>query len=88
MANFIWWSVKEINWKYWKFLSVSVKVTDLKENSKWYASFTISPRKEVWKYWETHNMMQNDYDPREHKQDYKKEDKAREEAILDDETPF
>ena len=65
MPTYISWSAKEIEWQYWKFLNVSLKFEELEQhvNDKWYLNLTISPRKEVWQYWDTHSIVLNEWKP-------------------------
>ena len=61
--TYLWWIAKEIDWNYWKFLSLSVNVNELSKyaDHKWFVRLTISPRKTPWKYWETHSIILNEY---------------------------
>lgn len=58
------WVCKEKEWKFWKFLSVWLKFSDLKPNDKWYVNLIISPRKEIGKYWETHSVSLDEFIPK------------------------
>jgi len=73
MTTYIKWNAKAINWKHWEFFNISLKVEDLAEhmNDKWYINITMSKRKEVWKYWDTHYLVLNEYkpQPKEDRQD-------------------
>ncbi len=67
MANYVNWSFKTVKWQYWEFFNMSFKLTDIQElvNDKWYVNLTISPRKEVWKFWDTHSITLNEYKPKQ-----------------------
>jgi hypothetical protein len=67
MKTYLNWSIKEIEWKFWTFLKVSLKLEDLikNKNDKWYINFVISKRKDIWKYWETHSAYIDDWKPTE-----------------------
>lgn len=65
MPTYISWSAKEIDWQYGKFLNVSLKYEELEQyvNDKGYINLTISPRREVWQYWDTHSIILNEWKP-------------------------
>lgn len=67
MKTYLNWSIKEIEWKFWNFLKVSLKLEDLikNKNDKWYINFVISKRKDIWKYGETHSAYIDDWKPTE-----------------------
>ena len=70
-------TVKEIEWQYGSFFNISVNIDKIKEhaNEKGYVNMTISKRKEVWNYWETHTAVLNEYKPKEtNKQEIKEDD--------------
>ena len=60
MATYLnWFSIKEKDGNFGKFLACSIKYDALKEfvNEKGYINFSISPRKSVGNYGETHNAV-------------------------------
>lgn len=58
-----WSSCKAINWQYWEFFNISFNIEKLKQyaNEKWYVNLTMSKRKEVWPYWDTHYFTLNEW---------------------------
>ncbi len=74
-------SIKEIEGKYGSFFNISFNLDKLKEyaNEKGYVNTTVSKRKEVGKYGETHSVTLNEWKP-------KSEDKADDLSIED--VPF
>lgn len=61
-----WTSCKAINWPYWEFFNVSFNIEKLQEyaNEKWYVNLTMSKRKEVGQYWDTHYFTLNEWTPK------------------------
>lgn len=61
-----WTQIKEINWEFGSFFNMSVNIDKLKEyaNDKGYVNMTISKRKEVGQYWDTHYAVLNEYTPK------------------------
>jgi len=59
-------SFKEIDGKYGSFFNMSFKLEDLQElaNDKGYINLTISKRKEVGQYGDTHSIVLNEYKPK------------------------
>lgn len=60
-----WSSAKAIQWTYGEFFNVSFNVEKLQQyvNDKWYVNLTLSKRKEVGQYWDTHYFVLNDWKP-------------------------
>ena len=60
-----WSSCKAIKGQFGEFFNISFKVEDLKEyaNDKGYVNITMSKRKEVWQYWDTHSFTLNEWKP-------------------------
>ncbi len=60
-----WASSKAINGPYGEFFNISFNLEKLQEyaNEKWYVNLTMSKRKEVWQYWDTHYFTLNDWNP-------------------------
>lgn len=67
MPTYIKWSAKAIQWNYWEFFNISLKLEDLQwlVNDKGYINITMSKRKEIGKYWDTHSLVLNEYKPKE-----------------------
>ncbi len=68
-------TAKEIITQYGSKINLSFSPKDLEalkdnKNEKGWINLTISPRKSVWKYWETHSCVVNDWKP-ENKQEPK-----------------
>lgn len=72
MATYIKATCKEFG-QYWQ-INISFKIEDLQEfeNEKWYINLVLQKRKEIWKYWETHNLILNDWKPKEKEETMKK----------------
>lgn len=64
-------SAKAITGQYGEFFNLSFKLEDLKEyaNDKGYVNITMSKRKEVGTYWDTHSLVLNDYRPKDKVED-------------------
>jgi len=60
-----WISCKAINGQYWEFFNISVNIEKLKEyaNEKGYVNMTMSKRREVGQYGDTHYFTLNEYNP-------------------------
>ncbi len=60
-----WSSCKAINWQYWEFFNISFNLEKLQQyaNEKGYVNLTMSKRREVGQYWETHYFTLNEYNP-------------------------
>jgi len=60
-----WSSAKAINGQYWEFFNISFNIEKLKQyaNDKWYVNMTMSKRKEVGQYWDTHSFVLNEWKP-------------------------
>lgn len=65
--NYIRWSCKAVQTQYGEILNLSIRVEDLVkiQNEKWYASISISKRKEPSQYWDTHSIVENTYRKRD-----------------------
>ncbi len=61
-----WANCKAINGPYWEFFNISFNIEKLQEyaNEKWYVNLTMSKRKEVWQYWDTHYFTLNEWTPK------------------------
>lgn len=62
--NIYVWNAKEKVFQDWSSLiNLSFKFSDLWRyvNDKWYVNLSLSKRKSVWRYWETHTMKVNTY---------------------------
>lgn len=59
-------TIKEIDGQYGKFMNISVNIHKIKEfaNDKGYVNMTVSPRREVGQYGETHTAVLNEYQPK------------------------
>jgi len=64
---YIWWFVKEIDTKFWKIYNISIKTEDIVKitNSKGYVNLIMKKRKDKWEKWETHYIVQNEWNPTE-----------------------
>jgi hypothetical protein len=71
MANYLNGSFKTVKWQYWEFFNMSFKPSEYQElaNDKWYINLTISLRKEIGKYWDTHSIQLNEYKPKQKQTD-------------------
>ncbi len=60
-----WTSCKAINWQFGEFFNISFNFEKLQKyvNEKWYVNMTMSKRREVWQYWDTHYFTLNEYNP-------------------------
>lgn len=78
MSTYIKSKCREV-WQYWNVL-ISFKIEDLEEvkNEKGYVNLILQKRKEKWKFWETHNLILNEY----------KKETNEEEEINTDDVPF
>lgn len=62
--NYIKSYIKEIETQYWKIYSIDVNIEELKKlpvDEKWNVRLTMMKRKELWKYWDTHYLVENIY---------------------------
>lgn len=75
-------SVKEKEGQYGSFFNVSINIDKIKEhaNEKGYVNMTVSKRKEVWQYGETHSCTLNEWK-------YKQENKSPDDISVED-LPF
>ena len=57
---------KAITGQYGEFFNLSFKLEELAKyaNDKWYVNLTMSKRKEVGQYWDTHSIALNEYTPK------------------------
>ncbi len=60
-----WASCKAINWQFWEFFNMSFNIEKLQQyaNEKWYVNLTMSKRREVGQYGDTHYFTLNEYNP-------------------------
>lgn len=60
-------SAKEVSGQFGNFYNLSFNLEKLKQyaNEKGYVNITMSKRKEVWTYWDTHYFTLNEYKPKE-----------------------
>ncbi len=60
-------SAKAITAQYGEFFNLSFKLEDLQQyaNEKGYVNMTMSKRKEVGQYWDTHSLVLNEYKPKD-----------------------
>ena len=60
-----WASCKAINWQYGEFFNMSFNIEKLKQyaNEKGYVNLTMSKRREVGQYGDTHYFTLNEYNP-------------------------
>ncbi len=60
-----WASCKAINWQFWEFFNMSFNVEKLQQyaNEKGYVNMTMSKRREVGQYGDTHYFTLNEYNP-------------------------
>lgn len=58
-------SCKAINGQFGEFFNISVNIEKLQQyaNEKGYVNMTMSKRREVWQYWDTHYFTLNEYNP-------------------------
>ena len=65
-----WTSCKEVSGQFWSFHNISLNLEKLKQyaNEKGYVNITMSKRKEVWQYWDTHYCTLNEWKPEESKE--------------------
>lgn len=66
--NYIRGSAKAIQTQYGEILNLSLKLEDLQKiaNEKGYVSITVSKRKMVSQYGDTHSVVENTYRKRDH----------------------
>ena len=78
-----WTSCKAVTWEFWEFFNISVNIEKLQQyvNEKGYVNMTMSKRKEVGQYWDTHYFTLNEYKPD------KKEEEAKSDISVED-IPF
>ncbi len=60
-----WASCKAINWQFGEFFNMSFNIEKLQQyaNEKWYVNITMSKRREVGQYGDTHYFTLNEYNP-------------------------
>ena len=60
-----WTSCKAINWQFWEFFNMSFNLEKLQQyaNEKGYVNMTMSKRKEVGQYGDTHYFTLNEWSP-------------------------
>lgn len=60
-----WTSCKAIIWQFWEFFNISINLEKLQQytNEKGYVNMTMSKRKEVGQYGETHYFTLNEWNP-------------------------
>ena len=60
-----WASCKAINGQFGEFFNMSFNIEKLQKyaNEKGYVNLTMSKRREVWQYWDTHYFTLNEYNP-------------------------
>jgi len=60
-----WTSCKAINGQFGEFFNISINVEKLQQyaNEKGYVNMTMSKRREVGQYWDTHYFTLNEYNP-------------------------
>ncbi len=70
MATYIKGNAKEITGQYGSFFNISLNLDDLKQyvNPKGYVNITMSKRKEVGQYGDTHSLTLNEWKPEEKKE--------------------
>ncbi len=58
-------SCKAIQGQFWEFFNISLNYEKLAQyaNEKWYINMTMSKRKEVWQYGDTHYFVLNEWKP-------------------------
>ena len=63
--NYVKWSAKLVKTQYGDLINVSLNVEDLQRlpQTKGYVKITLAPRKEIWQYWDTHYIYENDFVP-------------------------
>ena len=59
--KYIGGSAKVVTTKFGEMMNLSLKLSDLQSivDEKWYCNMTVSKRKEVWQYWDTHSVIEN-----------------------------
>lgn len=69
-------SAKAITWQFWEFFNISFNLEKLQQyaNEKGYVNIVMSPRKEIWQYWDTHYFTLNEWKPEWDKKETKKSD--------------
>ena len=62
-----WTTCKAINWQFGEFFNMSFNYEKLQQyvNDKGYINMTMSKRREVWQYGDTHYFTLNDWKPEE-----------------------
>lgn len=66
--NYIGWSAKEVTTTYGKMINVSLRKADLDKlpvSEKGFIRLTISERKEIGKFGDTHSVFENTYVPKD-----------------------
>lgn len=61
--KYIGWTAKAVSTQYGEFINLSLKLSDMQAivNEKGYVNMTVMKRKEVGQYWDTHYVVENDY---------------------------
>lgn len=61
-----WMQCKAKTTQYWELFNISMNAEKIKQytNEQGYINVTMSKRKEVWQYWETHYFVLNDWKPK------------------------
>lgn len=60
-----WTTCKAVSWQFWEFYNMSFNIEKLKQyaNEKGYVNMTMSKRKDVWQYGDTHYFVLNEWSP-------------------------
>lgn len=63
--KYIGGSCKAVTTKFGEMMNLSLKLSDLQSivDEKWYCNMTVSKRKEVWQFWDTHSVIENTWKP-------------------------
>ncbi len=58
-------SCKAVQWQFGEFYNISINLEKLQQyaNEKGYVNMTMSKRREVWQYWDTHYFTLNEWSP-------------------------
>lgn len=87
--NYVKWSAKLVKTQFWDLINITLNLEDLQRlpQFKGYVKLTIAPRKEIWQYWDTHLIYENDYTPAGENKDESAPSKKSSNS-MDDELPF
>jgi len=85
-----WASCKAINWQFGEFFNMSFNIEKLQQyaNEKWYVNITMSKRREVGQYGDTHYFTLNEYNPNNTQSNQAIENNSSQDDVSVDDLPF